>query len=488
MTQYIPLPTDGIAGLLTSDQSDSLRSMWREFQKLLDEAPEEGTETDTKLKRSATTNSSASGSSKEPKGTPKDDKAKDAARLSQDLKAAREGLEKYGRRRFERTFWKFVQGDNPDDQMLRFLRARKWQLTPAVAMLLACLKWRIESGVENLFEEGEEGLAKLGKGGLIHVREGKTFLHGTDRDGRVVIYIHARLHHGSDQDPKELEAFIMHHMETCRNFFASPRMKTTLVFNMTGFGLGNMDWRIVLFLVKCLESYFPESLNCILIHNAPWVFQGIWKILAPLLDPVVRAKVQMTKNLDDLLVHIDKRHLLKELGGESDWTWNYEEFVPGENDLLSDTAGREKRLKERERLLKVFERINQRWLESREGEQKYEKARWWCIYKMRVQWFDLERFIRGRTVYDRQGNLVGNGLSTFHYPNVGGEQEGEWEVRGWEQSKENLETKIKALERELNQEGFDWNAVDPDGEEIMSEEDFELVNTGGSSKSGSSRG
>lgn len=53
-----------------------------------------------------------------------------------------------------------------------------------------------------------------------------------------------------------------------------------------------------------------------LIHNAPWVFQGIWKLLAPMLDPVVRAKVEMTKSTEDLLVHISKEHLVKELGGE----------------------------------------------------------------------------------------------------------------------------------------------------------------------------
>lgn len=39
---------------------------------------------------------------------------------------------------------------------------------------------------------------------------------------------------------------------------------------------------------------------------APWVFQGIWKLLGPMLDPVVRNKIQMTKNTDDLVEHIPK--------------------------------------------------------------------------------------------------------------------------------------------------------------------------------------
>lgn len=50
-----------------------------------------------------------------------------------------------------------------------------------------------------------------------------------------------------------------------------------------------------------------------------------------MLDPVVRNKVEMTKNTDDLLVHIDKSHLVKSLGGTSEWTWKYPPVVPGEN-------------------------------------------------------------------------------------------------------------------------------------------------------------
>ena len=42
----------------------------------------------------------------------------------------------------------------------------------------------------------------------------------------------------------------------------------------------------------------------IIIHNAPWVFQGIWKLLAPMLDPVVRNKVEFTKSTHELEVHI----------------------------------------------------------------------------------------------------------------------------------------------------------------------------------------
>jgi hypothetical protein len=43
---------------------------------------------------------------------------------------------------------------------LRFLRARKWVTTAGVNMIAACLKWRMESNVEEVIAKGEEGMLK----------------------------------------------------------------------------------------------------------------------------------------------------------------------------------------------------------------------------------------------------------------------------------------------------------------------------------------
>jgi hypothetical protein len=46
-------------------------------------------------------------------------------------------------------------------------------------------------------------------------------------------------------------------------------------------------------------------------HKAPWVFSGIWRILRPLLDPVVANKVIFTRTDADLLELIDEDRLPK---------------------------------------------------------------------------------------------------------------------------------------------------------------------------------
>jgi hypothetical protein len=59
---------------------------------------------------------------------------------------------------------------------------------------------------------------------------------------------------------------------------------------MTGFSMANMvrtssvkvehmlsmlqDYSPVKFMIKCFEANYPESLGVVLVHKAPWVFQG----------------------------------------------------------------------------------------------------------------------------------------------------------------------------------------------------------------------
>ena len=45
---------------------------------------------------------------------------------------------------------------------------------------------------------------------------------------------------------------------------------------MTDFSLANMDYAPVKFMIKCFEANYPESLGAVLVHKAPWIFQGLY--------------------------------------------------------------------------------------------------------------------------------------------------------------------------------------------------------------------
>lgn len=251
-----PLPTDGLVGILTDEQEKLLLEFWREFNKLVDNAPAEGS---AELPDGSNQSESGGGDQKDAgKDIPKvrsvheglemalmkqgqDDKAKERMKTEQELKDAKAALEKYGKNRFMATAWRTVQvrrflrptrpcadpsrtGRRPvrrtplpssqfgsrltttssDFLMLKFLRARKWNVTQGVAMLCAMMKWRMESDVEKIFSLGEEGM-KDAEGFIKQMSSGKTYVQGTDREGRPVVYIHVKLHRLMDQSAKALE-------------------------------------------------------------------------------------------------------------------------------------------------------------------------------------------------------------------------------------------------------------------------------------------
>lgn len=234
-----------------------------------------------------------------------------------------------GFEKFHNTCWRSPYSGHPDSTMLRFLRARKWDVSAgtryvlpllrskahhfflALGMLACAAAWRIELDVDKIVEQGEELLNKELPGFDLQMKSGKAYLHGADAKGRPVFYIHVKIHNPSQQTFEALRAFTIYCMETGRQFVAPPTDQVCLVFDLTGFGLRNMDWAFVKFLVKAFEAYYPETLGMLAIHKAPWVFSSIWTAIRPLLDPVVASKIIFTKNEAQLMEVINADQLPK---------------------------------------------------------------------------------------------------------------------------------------------------------------------------------
>lgn len=95
------------------------------------------------------------------------------------------------------------------------------------------------------------------------------------------------------------------------------------------------------------------------------------------------------------------------MGGEEDWTYEYLEPVPGENDLMKDTATRDKILSARESLFADFEKLTQKWIDSGVDEgaqlrpQRHELAT-----ALRNNYWKLDPYVRARSIYDRSGMMA----------------------------------------------------------------------------------
>ncbi|KAE8386849.1 CRAL/TRIO domain protein [Aspergillus alliaceus] len=330
------------------------------------------------------------------------------------------------------TLWNMVKQDNPDSLLLRFLRARKWDVKKALIMLISTIRWRLQDvKVDNDVMKNGELVAleqskssdpaekKKGEEFLAQMRMGKSFMHGVDKAGRPIVAIRVRLHKPSDQSTDTLDRFTVYTIETARMMLSPPVETACVIFDMSNFSLANMDYHPVKFMIKCFEANYPECLGVVLIHKAPWIFSGIWNIIKGWLDPVVASKINFTKNVQDLEKFIPKDRIYKELEGDQDWEYNYVEPQAGENKTMEDTAKRDELIKERHQLAQELQDVTVEWISaSRKKDDEATKAavekRTALIEQLRAQYWVLDPYIRATSLYDRLNVLQGGGKVDFY--------------------------------------------------------------------------
>ena len=179
--------------------------------------------------------------------------------------------------------------------------------------------------------------------------------------------------------------------------------------------MSNMDYAPVKFMIKCFEANYPESLGVVIVHSAPWIFQGIWKIIRGWLDPVVASKIHFTNHLEDLEQYIPRRRIVKEMGGDEDWTYEYVEPLAGENKLVEEDEGtgpRERLRSERNEEILQFQTRTFDWIAS--GHASVKRDRDLLAARLKENYWQLDPYVRARTLYDRTG-VIGTGGRIEYY-------------------------------------------------------------------------
>ncbi|KAH6879516.1 CRAL-TRIO domain-containing protein [Thelonectria olida] len=323
---------------------------------------------------------------------------------------------------FRQRLWKFFTADHPDTMVLRFLRARKWDVEKAMAMLTSAIDWRDEQRIdEDIVRTGESiGLKKTlsedQNGFMMQYRSGKSFVRGTDKENRPIYIIKVRLHDPNLQSPQSMEMFVLHNIESLRAMARAPNDKVCLIFDLSGFGLKNMDFHVVKFLVQVFEAKYPETLGVVLVHNAPFIFWGIWSVIKRWLNPVIASKIHFTNGTKELKRFISAENLQKCYGGQDNWEYKYIGPEPGENQpLLSEEKGA-KIQNERNELVQQFEQMTIDWTCADEGSveaKEKDKERSELVNELRDNYWKLDPFIRAKTYYHRVGVIGATGEVDF---------------------------------------------------------------------------
>ncbi|KAI9888694.1 MAG: hypothetical protein M1814_006504 [Vezdaea aestivalis] len=325
------------------------------------------------------------------------------------------------------AFWGMVKHDHPDGLLLRFLRARKWDAEKALVMLVSTMQWRAkEMHVDDDVIKHGEGAAvdasksddpakkKQGDDFLAQIRMGKSFLHGTDKDGRPICFVRVRLHRQGDQSEESVERYTVYVIETARLMLSPPVDTAAIVFDMTGFSMANMDYGPVKFMIKCFEANYPESLGVVLVHRSPWIFQGIWTIIKGWLDPVVASKVHFTKTVEELEEFVPRNHIIKELGGDEDWSYQFPEPISGENQLMTEEGKMNEISESRAKIVTSFEEATIAWMTSHDNSDSLRPQRNEIATELRRNYWQLDPYIRARTAYDRAGVIREDGTLDFY--------------------------------------------------------------------------
>lgn len=232
----------GRPGNLTPEQETKLKEMWSQCLDLF------GVTSNSPTPSPAKTNGSAApAADKKPKkrglfGSKKgtSDDSADSANGNDKHGQAKEfqdAIASQSPEQLREAFWSMSKLDNPDAVLLRFLRARKWDVSAALVMLVSAMHWRSNTMHvdDEIMLNGEGGAFKDARGAstgtekkkdaegfVAQLHMGKSFLHGTDKEGRPLCFVRVKLHKGGEQSERSLEAFTVYLIETTRLMLRPP--------------------------------------------------------------------------------------------------------------------------------------------------------------------------------------------------------------------------------------------------------------------------
>ncbi|TYJ31057.1 hypothetical protein E1A91_A06G171400v1 [Gossypium mustelinum] len=177
------------------------------------------------------------------------------------------------------TFQNVHQGFRAET-LVRFLKAREWNVAKAHKMLVDCLHWRVQNTIDDILAKPIVPSELYGA-----VRDSQLIgMSGYSREGLPVFAIGVGL---STFDKASVHYYVQSHIQ-----------------------INEYRDRVILLLtiISTIDDLnYPEKTNTYYIVNAPYIFSACWKVVKPLLQERTRKKIQVLPGCgrDELLKIMD---------------------------------------------------------------------------------------------------------------------------------------------------------------------------------------
>ncbi|KAJ2078705.1 phosphatidylinositol transfer protein csr1 [Coemansia sp. RSA 988] len=307
-------------------------------------------------------------------------------------------------RTFRAAFWQAAtQIGNADSWVLRFLRAQKWDVQSAMDMIRSTLKWRTAQAIDEIMYFGESQLH------YHTMNTGLAFACTHDRLNNPVYLVRVRVNIARNRNIQAIKRFLCWQIETSQLLSVGDADgRVTILFDLTDFTRENIDLHLVRTLISLLTNYYPETLGILLIYVNSWLFSGIWSLISPFIDPVVKSKIIMINSSSGFSPYIDPEHLISEIGGRKKFEYKYKLPSSEENNLMADTKARDEVEADFVRAVDDYEAATRKWLDAVTDNNESSSSldafgRDEARNALRKSTIALDPYVRARTLYHRLG-------------------------------------------------------------------------------------
>ncbi|KAB2078542.1 hypothetical protein ES319_A06G170200v1 [Gossypium barbadense] len=209
------------------------------------------------------------------------------------------------------TFQNVHQGFRAET-LVRFLKAREWNVAKAHKMLVDCLHWRVQNTIDDILAKPIVPSELYGA-----VRDSQLIgMSGYSREGLPVFAIGVGL---STFDKASVHYYVQSHIQineyrdrvilpSASKKHGRPITTCIKVLDMTGLKLSALSKIKLLTIISTIDDLnYPEKTNTYYIVNAPYIFSACWKVVKPLLQERTRKKIQVLPGCgrDELLKIMD---------------------------------------------------------------------------------------------------------------------------------------------------------------------------------------